>query len=141
MQTVFGNHLSSWKITFFEFTDGFGILLLAEPARTTQQSSSDTQPFAYLLAPLDDPRLVRAQLSAQIRAFQTELAGNLRDVELNVIHASARLDSVLVFDAGGGQLSLELSQLDLSDFLFTAHNGVAGQYEFTVVLGQVTLKT
>lgn len=58
-----------------------------------------------------------------------------------MLHAPARLDGILVFDTGSGQLSPELSQLNLPGLFFAAQYSVTGQHEFTVVLGQVTPET
>ena len=62
-------------------------------------------------------------------------------VQSDMLHAPARLDGILVFDTGSGQLSPELSQLNLPGLFFAAQYSVTGQHEFTVVLGQVTPET
>lgn len=104
--------------------DGLGILFLAGAARAARQPVTDTQPIAHLLASFDYLGVVRAQLPAQVRAFQPEFTGNLRDVAPDMLHAPARLDGILVFDTGSGQLSPELSQLNLPGLFLAAQYSV-----------------
>ena len=62
-----------------------------------------------------------------------------------MLHAPARLDGILVFDTGSGQLSPELSQLNLPGLFFAAQYSVTGQHEFfgyffgTAILANVVL--
>ena len=125
------------RIATQEF-ESFGILLLAERTSTTRKAVIDSQPCPYLLAPLNYPGIVRAQLPAQVRAFQPEFTRNLRDVALDMLHASARLDCILVFDPGSRQLSSELVQFDFTSSLLITQDVVACQHQVTVVSEYVT---
>ena len=90
-----------------------GVLFLTVPACTSRQVVAYAQPFTYLFTPFDNPGIVRAQLTTEVRAVQPELAGYLRDVVFDIVQTLARFDGILVFGMGGGQLSTKRSQLDV----------------------------
>ena len=89
-----------------------GILFLTVRACASRQVVAQTQPLAYFLPPFDDPGIVRAQLTTEVRTAQSELAGYLRDVVFDVIETLAGFDGLLVLDTGSGQLSAKLWQFD-----------------------------
>ena len=78
---------------------------------------------------------------SQRAVVQPETAGYLRDVELDVVQTPARLDRILVFGPGGGQLSAERPQLDLAGLLTAAGDVVPRQQQVAVVQGEAALES
>lgn len=76
---------------------------------------------------------MRPQLTAEVRAAQSELTGYLRYVVLYIVHAVTRRDSFLVFGMGFGSLSTPLVHLDAVRFLPAALDAVAFQHQMAVV--------
>lgn len=115
-----------------------GVLLIAEPACAARQVVAYAQPFTHLLAPLYHTGIVRAQLTAKVRAVQSELTGDLRNVELYIVHAVARLDGLPVFGTGGGQLTAKLPQLYMTGFLPAADDIVTSEQHVTVIFADIS---
>lgn len=97
--------------------------------------------FLYCLTPFDNPGIVRAQLTTEVRAVQPELTGYLRDIVFDVVQTLARLDGILVLGTSSGQLSAKRSQLDMACFLLAASDIVACQQQVAVIQGEITLES
>lgn len=111
----------------------FGILFLAPQARAAGQAVVQSQPLACPLAELQHFGIMRPQLTAEVRAAQSELTGYLRYVVVYIVHAVTRRDSLLVFGMGLRTLPLPLVHLYISGFLRTAPDAVAFQHQMPVV--------
>lgn len=98
------------------------------------QSQTQTRPFPKL----QHLRIMRTQLPAEVRAAQSELSGDLRDVVFEIVHAAARRDRLLVFGMSRGFLPPALIHTDRGGFFRTAFDAVARKHQVAVVLADMT---
>lgn len=91
------------------------------------QVVAQPQSLAYLLPPFDNPGIVHTQLTTEVRAVQSKLTGNLRNVIFNVVQTIAGFDGFLILGTGSGLLPAKLWQLDARGFLLVTSNVVPCQ--------------
>ena len=73
-----------------------GVLFLTVLACISWQVVAQSQSLAYLLPPFDNPGIVHAQLTTEVRAVQPKLTGNLRNVIFNVVQTIAGFYGFLI---------------------------------------------
>lgn len=112
---------------------GPGIPDLAPRTCSARQTVSQAQALSCPFAKIQHIGVVRAQLTAKVRAAQTELARYLRHVVRDVLHAVTRRNGLLVLGMCIRTLSAPLGQTDVTGILLTAFHTIALQHQMTVV--------
>lgn len=110
-----------------------GILFPAPRARTARQVVVQSQPLPFPLPKFQHFGIMRVQLAAEVRPAQSESAGDLRYVALNIFRTVTRRDGLLVFGVGCGMLPAPLVHLDAIGFLRAALDAVAFQHQMAMV--------
>lgn len=121
--------------------DRLGILLLAPRACAAWQTVIQTQALPCPFPKLQHFGIMCPQLAAEIRTAQSELTGDFRYVALDIFHAVARRDGLLVFGMGRRQLSPSLVQIDAFCFFRAAFDTVAFQHQMAMVGTYITGKS